>query len=219
VFHLCQSVATQLAQKPGPRLPPYRGDAMIAGTLVSNGNTGGATSQESLVEVAETPPDGRPWPRLRNDLLFFALAGLVVVLDQVTKYLVRAHLSLGESFPDEGPVRITYVTNTGAAFGILQGQTLFLMVTTFFGLAAILLYYLYPPMEHGILRLALGLQLGGAVGNLTDRVRLDGKVTDFIDIGPWPNFNLADSSIVVGVTIIIVFFLLAEGRQRRTMGP
>jgi signal peptidase II len=200
---------------------------MIARTLVSDGSIGGATSQESLIEAAETPPGGRPsdgpsgrlWLRLRNDILFFVIAGLVVALDQVTKYLVRANLSLGESFPDEGPVRITYVTNTGAAFGILQGQTLFLMVTTFFGLAAILLYYLYPPMEHGILRLALGLQLGGAVGNLADRVRLDGKVTDFIDVGPWPNFNLADSSIVVGVAIIIAFFLLTEGRPRRAQGP
>jgi signal peptidase II len=92
------------------------------------------------------------------------------------------------------------------------------MVTTFFGLAAILLYYLYPPMEHGVLRLALGLQLGGAMGNLADRVRL-GKVTDFIDVGPWPSFNVADSSIVVGVAIIIGFFLLAESRHRSAQGP
>ena len=146
------------------------------------------------------------------------MVGLVVVLDQVTKYLVRANLALGESVPQDGPVRITYVTNTGAAFGILQGQTVFLMVTTLFGLAAILLYYLYPPMEHGILRLALGLQLGGAVGNLADRVRM-GKVTDFIDVGPWPSFNVADSSIVVGVAIIIAFFLLAESQHRQAQGP
>jgi signal peptidase II len=59
--------------------------------------------------------------------------------------------------------------------------------------------------------------LGGAVGNLADRVRL-GKVTDFIDVGPWPNFNVADSSIVVGVAIIIGFFLLAESLHRRTQG-
>ena len=181
-------------------------------------STGSATSQGSLVGAAETPPGWRLWSRVPNDLLFFVIAGLVVALDQLTKYVVRANLALGESFPDEGPVRITYVTNTGAAFGILQGQTLFLMVTTFFGLVAILLYYLYPPMEHGILRLALGLQLGGAVGNLADRVRV-GKVTDFIDIGPWPNFNLADSSIVVGVVIIVAFFLLTESRQQRAQGP
>lgn len=191
---------------------------MIGGILVSSAGPGGTTSCGSLAEAAETTPGRRLRLRLRNDLVFFAVAGLVVALDQVTKYVVRANLALGESVPEEGPLRITYVTNTGAAFGILQGQTLFLVVTTFFGLAAILLYYLYPPMEHGVLRLALGLQLGGAVGNLADRVRL-GRVTDFIDVGPWPAFNVADSSIVVGVTIIIGFFLLAERRHRHTRGP
>jgi len=199
---------------------------MIGRIPVSSASPGGMTSQGPLVEATQTPPGRRPdgrsserlWPRLRNDLVFFVIAGLVVALDQVTKHLVRANLALGESVPEEGPLRITYVTNTGAAFGILQGQTLFLMVTTFFGLAAILLYYLYPPMEHGVLRLALGLQLGGAMGNLADRVRL-GKVTDFIDVGPWPSFNVADSSIVVGVAIIIGFFLLAESRHRSAQGP
>jgi signal peptidase II len=199
---------------------------MIGRIPVSDANPRGMTSQGPLVEATQAPPGQRPggrlsgrlWPRLGNDLVFFVIAGLVVTLDQVTKYLVRANLALGESVPDEGPFRITYVTNTGAAFGILQGQTLFLMVTTFLGLAAILLYFLYPPMEHGFLRLALGLQLGGAVGNLADRVRV-GKVTDFIDVGPWPNFNVADSSIVVGVAIIVGFFLLAESRHQRAQGP
>jgi signal peptidase II len=199
---------------------------MIGRIPVSSVSPGDMTSQGPLAEATQTSPGRRPdgslsgrlWPRLRNDLVFFVIAGLVVVLDQVTKHLVRANLTLGESVPEEGPLRITYVTNTGAAFGILQGQTLFLMVTTFFGLAAILLYYLYPPMEHGVLRLALGLQLGGAVGNLADRVRL-GKVTDFIDVGPWPAFNVADSSIVVGVAIIVGFFLMAESRHRSAQGP
>jgi signal peptidase II len=199
---------------------------MIGRIPVSDASPGGMTSQGPLAEATQTPPGQRPggrlsgrlWPRLGNDLVFFVIAGLVITLDQVTKHLVRANLTLGESVPDEGPFRITYVTNTGAAFGILQGQTLFLMVTTFLGLAAILLYFLYPPMEHGVLRLALGLQLGGAVGNLADRVRL-GRVTDFIDVGPWPAFNVADSSIVVGVVIIVGFFLLAESRHQRAQGP
>jgi signal peptidase II len=191
---------------------------MISGTLVNSLGPEGTAPQESVAEAVETSPGRRLRLRLRNDLVFFVLAGLVIVLDQLTKYLVRANLALGESVPEEGPLRITYVTNTGAAFGILQGQTLFLVVTTFFGLAAILLYYLYPPMEHGVLRLALGLQLGGAVGNLADRVRV-GRVTDFIDVGPWPAFNVADSSILVGVFIIIGFFLLAERAQRDARGP
>jgi len=156
--------------------------------------------------------------RLRKDAVFFLIAAAVVVLDQLTKYAVRSGLSLGESFPEDGFFRITYVTNTGAAFGVLKGQTAFLIITTFFGLAAILLYYIYPPLEHGILRIALGLQLGGAIGNLTDRVRL-GRVTDFIDVGAWPAFNVADSSIVVGVTVILAFFVLSEGQRRRKFNP
>ena len=191
---------------------------MIGGTLVNSLGSEGTAPQESVAEAVETSPGRRLRLRLRNDLIFFVIAGLMIVLDQLTKYLVRANLALGESVPEEGPLRITYVTNTGAAFGILQGQTLFLVVTTFFGLAAILLYYLYPPMEHGVLRLALGLQLGGAVGNLADRVRL-GRVTDFIDVGPWPAFNVADSSILVGVFIIIGFFLLAERAQQDAQDP
>ena len=191
---------------------------MIGGTLVSSAGPNATTPEESPTGAVETSLGRRLRLRLRNDLVFFVIAGLVVALDQLTKYLVRANLALGESVPEEGPLRITYVTNTGAAFGILQGQTLFLVVTTIFGLAAIVLYYLYPPMEHGVLRVALGLQLGGAVGNLADRVRL-GKVTDFIDVGAWPAFNVADSSIVVGVGIIIGFFLLAERQHRRAEEP
>lgn len=156
--------------------------------------------------------------RLRGDAVFFLIAAAVVALDQISKYAVRSGLSLGESFPEDGFFRITHVENTGAAFGILEGQTPFLIITTFFGLAAIFLYYLYPPLEHGILRIALGLQLGGAIGNLADRVRV-GRVTDFIDVGPWPSFNVADSSIVIGVTVILAFFLLAESSRRRTLPP
>ncbi len=191
---------------------------MIGGIHVSSLDVGGTPSSGPVAEAAEMALGRRLKLRLPGDLFFFLVAALVVALDQLTKYLVRANVALGESVPDEGPVRITHVTNTGAAFGILQGQTVFLVITTFLGLAAILLYYLYPPMEHGILRLALGLQLGGAVGNLADRVRV-GKVTDFVDVGPWPAFNVADSSIVVGVTVIISFFLLAEYWHRRAQSP
>lgn len=180
----------------------------------------GETPAEDADEADEATDRGRGWlrGRLGNDAVFFLLAAAVLALDQLTKYVVRSSLSLGESFPEEGFFRITYVTNTGAAFGILKGQTLFLIVTTFFGLAAIVLYYIYPPLEHGILRIALGLQLGGAIGNLTDRVRM-GRVTDFIDVGAWPSFNVADSSIVTGVTIILTFFVLSEGSRRRSLPP
>jgi signal peptidase II len=149
--------------------------------------------------------------RWRNDLTFFAIAGLVIVLDQITKSIVRDNLRLGETWPENSDAffRIIHVTNSGAAFGILQGQTSFLIVTGLVGLAAIVLYYIYPPMDHGLIRVALGMQLGCAAGNLIDRIRL-GEVTDFIDVGTFPTFNVADSSISISITAVLIFFLLQE---------
>jgi signal peptidase II len=146
--------------------------------------------------------------RWRNDLVFFLIAAAIVASDQFTKWLVRSNLEMFETWPDNSDafIRIIRVANSGAAFGILQGQTLFLVVTSSLGLAAILLYYVFPPMEHGIIRIALGMQLGGAIGNLIDRVRF-GEVTDFIDVGRFPTFNIADASISVSITAVLVFFL------------
>lgn len=151
----------------------------------------------------------------RDDLVFFAVALLVLAFDQITKAIIIRTLVVGESWPDPSwPVRITHVTNTGAAFGVLQGQALFLTITTVLGVGAILLYYLYPPFEHGIMRVAMGMLLGGALGNLTDRLRL-GHVTDFIDFRFWPAFNVADSSISIGVAILLLAYLLQELRQSK----
>jgi signal peptidase II len=157
---------------------------------------------------------------MRGDALFFAIAIAVVALDQTTKAIVRASLDLHESWPERDMfVNITNVTNSGAAFGILEGQTLFLVAASLVGLAAILLYYVFPPLEHGLLRVALALQLGGATGNLIDRVRL-GEVTDFINFEFWPAFNVADSCISIGVVTILWFFLTVEtDRVRRAPPP
>jgi signal peptidase II len=151
--------------------------------------------------------------RWRNDRVFFTSAGMVIALDQFTKWLVRSNLSYGETWPADSDafIRIIHVTNSGAAFGILQGATPFLIVTSMLGLAAILLYYVYPPMDHGLIRIALGLQLGGAIGNLIDRVRFR-EVTDFIDVGSFPTFNVADSSISISIVAVLIFFVLQESR-------
>ncbi len=148
---------------------------------------------------------------------FFLIAATVLALDQATKAIIRATLSPGEAWPDaDWLLNIVHVTNSGAAFGILQGQTVFLIVTSILGVAAIVLYYASPPLEHGLLRVALGLQLGGAAGNLIDRIRL-GEVTDFINFEFWPAFNVADASITVGVVAILGFFLALETDRLR--GP
>jgi signal peptidase II len=158
--------------------------------------------------------------RLRRDAPFFLVAGAVFLLDLVTKTIIRNNLAIGESWPDEDwAVKFTHVTNSGAAFGILQGQELFLTLTAVIAVGAIAFYYAFPPLEHGLFRLALGLQLGGALGNLVDRLRF-GEVTDFIDFPRYPEFNVADSSIVIGLGVLIIFFFLSEHQkqEQRTDG-
>jgi signal peptidase II len=172
------------------------------------------SSISSELKEEQSPPVPRLRRRIRNDAWFFAVAAAIVLFDQLTKAVVRANLAVGESWPDEDwLVKFTHVTNTGAAFGILQGQGLFLIVTAVIAIAAIVFYFAYPPFEHGLLRLALALQLGGAAGNLTDRIRY-GHVTDFIDFPRYPEFNVADSSIVIGLAVIASFFVFFEGRDK-----
>ncbi len=136
--------------------------------------------------------------------LFWGAALVVILLDQLTKALVRTFIDTGDIWPSSGwPVRLNHVTNSGAAFGILQDQTVFLIVTALIGLVAIYLYYRFPPFEHPVASLAVGMMLGGAAGNLVDRVRL-GEVTDFISFPHYPSFNVADSSITIGIAVLII---------------
>ncbi len=143
-------------------------------------------------------------------LLFLGLAVLVVVLDQLTKRLAEEKLErsgvrsvplpfVGDYF------RFTYVENRGAAFGLLQDQTAFFVFVGVLVIGVIVASYRYLPRSGFRLHLALGLQLGGAIGNLIDRVR-QGYVVDFVDFGYhsnwWPVFNVADSAIVLGVALL-----------------
>ncbi|HEU4760367.1 MAG TPA: signal peptidase II [Dehalococcoidia bacterium] len=160
------------------------------------------------MRAADSPQMAPVETRSKHRGLFWIAAALVVVLDQATKQLVRSLMERGDVWPgSHWPVRISYVTNTGAAFGVLQDQTVFLIVTTFIGLAAIYLYYRYPPFDHFVVPAAVGMMLGGAVGNLADRVRL-GRVTDFVDFPMWPAFNVADASIFIGIAVILLGYAL-----------
>lgn len=157
--------------------------------------------------------------QIRRGGVFFSVAGAVFVLDQLTKSAVREWLAVGESWPsDDWLVKITHVTNSGAAFGILQNAGLFLTITAVIAIGAIIFYYLFPPLEHGLLRIAMALLLGGAAGNLVDRVRF-GHVTDFVDFPRYPEFNVADSSIVIGLFVIAVFFFFFDKPQQREGTP
>jgi len=149
--------------------------------------------------------------RLRQALPFLALTLAIFALDQVTKGLVAAGLEVGESFPREGLVKLTHVTNTGAAFGILRDQSAFLTFTGVLALAVLFLYLWHPGQRRPLFQVALALLLGGAAGNLADRLRL-GYVIDFIDLPRWPAFNIADSAIVTGIALLAL--LLALGGER-----
>lgn len=171
------------------------------------------------VEVTEPVPP-RTSPSRLKPLLFWGAAAAVLALDQATKTIVRASLDRGESWPDpDWFVRIRYVTNTGAAFGILENETIFLTVMACLGIAAIYLYYRFPPFDHWVVPIAIGMLLGGAAGNLLDRIRV-GEVTDFIDFRRFPAFNVADSAINVGIaTIVIGYLVLAPKSDRDTPSP
>jgi signal peptidase II len=152
------------------------------------------------------------------------VAVLVVLADQATKYLVRANLRPGQSLslaPWTTPVfQITYVTNTGAAFGLFPGWSQILIAIAVIVIAALVWYYFQLPDGQWLMHVALGLQLGGASGNLIDRLRFGGSVADFIDLNFWPLawwpvFNVADSSIVVGVVLLALLMIWEEWREER----
>ncbi len=154
----------------------------------------------------------------RNVVFFFTTALLLVAADQLSKLWIRSNLAIGESLFEVGFFRLTYVRNTGAAFGLFQGQSLPLTIVALVGVAALLLYVFFfyrklPFLDNRLGKLALGLVLGGTVGNLIDRIYL-GYVTDFIAVSIWPAFNIADSAIVVGV-IILAYSLLCLAIARK----
>jgi len=144
-----------------------------------------------------------------RDWLLILTISSVVAVDQLTKYLVKTNLRLGESWPAEGLIRLTHGTNTGSAFGLFTNQTPMLIVASIVAITFLIYFYRTHALPRRLLRVAIGLQLGGAVGNLTDRL-LDGAVVDFIDVGWWPIFNIADSSIMVGLTVLIGVLVLGD---------
>ncbi len=154
---------------------------------------------------------------LKRSTWLFIVALLIVVLDQLTKWLVVTNIPYGGSWsPWEwlSPyARIVHWSNTGVAFGMLQG-----MNPVFIGLAilvsgAIIYYYQQIDKKDWLIRLALMMELGGAIGNLIDRIQY-GHVIDFISIGRFPVFNVADSCITVGVVVLLIGVWVQEKREK-----
>ena len=144
-----------------------------------------------------------------------AIAVAALGADQLTKFLIRSNMRIGESWPEEGFLRLTHGTNTGSAFGLFQDQTLVLTIASVVAIVFVFVFYRNDGGSTWLSWLTSGLILGGAFGNLIDRV-IAGKVTDFIDVGPWPVFNIADSSIVVGITVLCVSVLLRRDKPAET---
>jgi len=171
----------------------------------------------SQIERSRAPHSGKAAKpamqsgRLGETTVLPLVAILTLLLDQITKHLVRANLPEGASwYPVPALGRwfsITHSTNTGAAFGLFPGLGVVLVVIAISVIIFILVFWHRLPAGDWLLRLCLGLMLGGAVGNLVDRL-VQGRVTDFVRVGLgpglyWPSFNVADSAIVIGVAILV----------------
>lgn len=141
------------------------------------------------------------------------VAAIVLVVDQLSKALVLTFLAPGAPHAEivivPGLLRLYYVENTGAAFGLFQGKNPLLAFLAF-GVVVALVVWFRELVRFWLGALALGLQLGGAVGNLIDRFR-HGFVVDFIDFSFWPTFNVADSAITIGV-LMLLYVLLRQGQ-------
>ena len=151
-------------------------------------------------------------------MILAVIAFVVIILDQFTKYLIKTSMYPRESIPViENIFHITFIKNSGAAFGIFQGQIIFLIVMTILIIFLLVGVYWKLARQNTILTIGLALQLGGAIGNLADRIRFS-YVVDFFDFRVWPVFNIADIAIVIGVAIVAWQILIWPEEQKEKTG-
>lgn len=154
----------------------------------------------------------------KNYSSLLVVAFTIVAIDQISKALVRAYIPYNNYWVPWDWLypyaKLVYISNTGVAFGMLPGMGIVFAVLAVLVSLAILYYYPRVPSEDWTLRLALGLQLGGALGNLIDRVLFGGNVTDFISVGNFAVFNVADASITVGVGVLLLGVWLQEKHKK-----
>ncbi|WP_232735739.1 signal peptidase II [Alteribacter populi] len=150
-------------------------------------------------------------------LIYYGIALVIILLDQVTKWLVVQRMEIGQSIPIiENIFHLTSHRNAGAAFGILQGQMWLFFIATLIVLVVVAYYIQTQGKNHPWFGVCLGLVLGGAIGNFIDRL-LFGEVVDFLDvyIGTYnfPIFNVADSALVVGVIMLIIYVFKEDAQK------
>jgi signal peptidase II len=155
---------------------------------------------------------------VKDYLVLFGVGGTSIALDQWTKWLVRTNIEFGTQWLPESLswlspyARIVHWYNSGAAFGMFQNGNIVFTILAFIVIGAIIYYYPRVEADDWTLKLAMGLQLGGAAGNLIDRLRV-GRVTDFISVGSFPVFNIADASISVGVAVLLLGVWINERNE------
>lgn len=148
------------------------------------------------------------------------IAIVIVALDQWAKGLVRANIPLGGTWMPESLgwlspyARIVHWYNTGAAFGMFKDGSMVFTVLAFIVIGLILYYYPQVEKADWSLRVAMSMQLGGAAGNLIDRLTI-GHVTDFISVGNFPVFNVADASITLGAAVLFLGILIMERAEKK----
>ncbi len=167
----------------------------------------GRSPREALPDVVARRLRRESGQRLR---LMVIIALAVVALDQLVKAIVRASVAPGDVVDVVPGVDLVHTTNTGIAFSLFSGRTGVIAVLTFVAIAVIAVVLVAYAGEHRLVAVGGGLVLGGSIGNLIDRISRGG-VTDFIAIGPWPPFNVADMAITSGAVILVVALLLASG--------
>jgi signal peptidase II len=143
---------------------------------------------------------------------------LLIVIDLLTKEWIRTY-PLSDTIQQIGFLSIIHIQNTGAAFGLFQGHATILAIIAVVEVVVLLslAYYVHRRLPYLVTKwnwIALGLILGGAIGNLIDRLRFDGKVTDFLDTGFWPAFNVADSGVTVGAIMLAITILRLATKEK-----
>ncbi len=155
--------------------------------------------------------------RRPGNVLLFTVGALAFLADQGSKRWVQDHFGACDYAPSQVLIphwlSLIYTCNTGAAFGLLANATLLFVLIAVVVIGVIVAYFRFLPANRPWLKLSLGLQLGGALGNLVDRLR-QGFVTDFILVRSFPVFNVADSCIVVGVMILAYYLLFAPAQSQ-----
>lgn len=142
----------------------------------------------------------------KKHILIFTTALSVLIFDQLTKFLIRTNFQLNDSIPIiKNILHLTYITNTGSAYGLFKDFNVFFIIFSFIVIFAIFYFMKQIKQNEKSLQFAIGLLLGGTIGNLIDRISY-GAVTDFIDFRIWPVFNAADSAVTISVILLIILF-------------